>query len=830
LKFFSTYIIITFFVSLSGFAQKTIVYGKVKDADNGDPIPFANVIFKGTTIGITTNFDGTYRIETTQKVDSVVASYIGYKQKMLPIISGIEQNLDFQLTEEILNLEEVVFVAKENPAFAIMRNVVKNKKLNDKRSLTAYEYESYTKIEADVDNITDKFKQNKHIKKIVHVLDSIEIIAGENGRPILPIFFSEAISKYYVRNNPDMRHEYITKTKVTGLGLTDGTFTSQIVGSTYQEYNFYRNYMTIIEKEFVSPLANGWKGIYNFYLIDSVMIGDDFTYRLDFEPKRKNDLAFKGTIWITKEGYALKQVDVSVGKKANLNFIEKINIKQELTKTEAGPWLPSKTRVLIDVAQPTEEVAGLLAKFYISNKDFVVNQPRNESFYRLPVEMDEEVRMSNDLYWKERRHESLTKSEINVYQMVDTLKKIPSIKTYIDMAKFAYSGYYRFNKFRIGPYPLFLSFNDIEGLRVGFGGETTFQFSNKWIFKGLIGYGFGDEQWKYKAGVDYVLSRKPWVKMGVEIRQDIDPVYFTYRDINDEGAFYAFNRLGTLRRPFDHKKLQFRLDNQLVRDVNTRLTLRYDQLNPLFDFSYYEDIARKDVIKTNITTTEARLQVEWAKDRKYLIDDNDRVSGGIGRFPIVRLKFTAGMPLLDSDLQYQKLGFEFIKKIKMGELGTSFLKLEGEYVFGNVPYPLLRNHWGNETPFYTAFTYNLMDNFEFTSDRFITMSYRHHFEGKILNHIPLLRSLKLRLVGEAKVLYGGMRQENLDIIVPVLNANGEEIKQFGVLETNLPYVEVAYGIENIFKVIRVDFFHRLTYTDDPSINNFGVKIGFQFIL
>ncbi len=831
LKIFNLYIVLFIVGLTNSFAQNTIVYGKIRDASNGDPIPFANVIFKGTAIGTTTKFDGTYYIETTQNIDSVIASYIGYKKTAFPIKKGTKQKIDFQLFEEIVNLEEFVFVAKENPAFAVMRNVIANKKKNDKRSLSFYEYESYTKIEVDIDNITDKFKENKQVKKIVHVLDSIEIIAGENGRPILPIFFSEALSKYYVRNNPDMRHEYIFKTMVTGLGLTDGTFTSQIVGSTYQEYNFYRNYMTILEKEFVSPLANGWKGIYNYYLIDSLMVGDDFTYRLDFEPKRKNDLAFKGTIWITKNDFALKQIDVTVGKKANLNYIEKLTVKQELKKTEIGPWLPTKTRILVDVSQPGENVAGLLAKFYISNKDFVINKPRDESFYRLPVEMDEQVRMSNDLYWENNRHETLSKSEINVYHMVDTLKKIPSIKAYIDLAKFAYSGYYRFDKVRVGPYPLFLSYNNIEGLRLGFGGETTYQFSDKWVFKGLVGYGFNDEKWKYKAGIDYIISRKPWVKIGVEVREDVDPVYFTYREINDKGVFYAFNRLGTLRRPFEHSKLQFTLTNQLIRDVNTKIALRYDQLNPLFEFNYYDDITKQDPKeKQKIITTEARFNLEWAKDRKYLVDDNDRVSGGIGRFPIIRLNFTAGIPIFDSDLTYQKVGFQFIKKFKMGEIGTSFLRLNGEYVFGNVPYPILRNHLGNETPFYTTLAYNLMDNFEFTSDRFASMSYRHHFEGKLLNYIPLIRALKFRLVGEAKILYGGIRQENIDIMVPVYDSEGNEIEQFGVLKDDVPYIELGYGIENIFKILRVDFFHRLTYTNQPNVRDFGVKIGFQFIL
>ena len=45
-----------------------------------------------------------------------------------------------------------------------------------------------------------------------------------------------------------------------------------------------------------------------------------------------------------------------------------------------------------------------------------------------------------------------------------------------------------------------------------------------------------------------------------------------------------------------------------------------------------------------------------------------------------------------------------------------------------------------------------------------------------------------------------------------------------------PYVEVGYGIENILKIIRVDFVHRLNYLDRPDVDRFGVKVSFQFIL
>ena len=76
---------------------------------------------------------------------------------------------------------------------------MRNKNNNDKRKLTAFEYDTYTKIEIDVDHLSDKFRQRKAVKKITQVLDSIERIAGEDGKPILPLLITESVSKVYYR-------------------------------------------------------------------------------------------------------------------------------------------------------------------------------------------------------------------------------------------------------------------------------------------------------------------------------------------------------------------------------------------------------------------------------------------------------------------------------------------------------------------------------------------------------------------------------------------------------------------------------------------------------
>jgi len=225
-------LLLLFVLSIPGsYSQQISITGKVTDARSGDPIPFANVIFKGTTIGATTDFDGRYELRTNNPGDSLVASYIGYKARMKYVAKSQSVILNFQLEEDIIRLREVVFVAEENPAFVIMRNAVANKEKHDKRNLKAYEYESYNKIEFDLDNLTDKFKSRKMVQKVKAVIDSIDQIAGEDGQPILPLFISESISKSYFRNNPKLNKEHILKTKITGVGVQDGTFIGNFIGS-----------------------------------------------------------------------------------------------------------------------------------------------------------------------------------------------------------------------------------------------------------------------------------------------------------------------------------------------------------------------------------------------------------------------------------------------------------------------------------------------------------------------------------------------------------------------------------------------------------------------
>ena len=105
----------------------------------------------------------------------------------------------------------------------------------------------------------------------------------------------------------------------------------------------------------------------------------------------------------------------------------------------------------------------------------------------------------------------------------------------------------------------------------------------------------------------------------------------------------------------------------------------------------------------------------------------------------------------------------------------------------------------------------LLNFFEFVSDRYIEIKLSHHFEGFILNRIPLMKKLKWRMVGSFNLIAGGVGDENLfDISALQLNENNQLTLPFASLDLSKPYMEVGYGIENIFKFFRVDAFHRLS--------------------
>jgi len=347
---------------------------------------------------------------------------------------------------------------------------------------------------------------------------------------------------------------------------------------------------------------------------------------------------------------------------------------------------------------------------------------------------------------------------------------------------------------------------------------------------GYVAYGTKDEEFKYQGGVGFILDRDRWTRLDFKYGRDIQQVGVDTDKFPGSIIFETYLRNTVQVSPFWEGKSSIWFERELIKGFTQRIIFRYRQIDPIFNYAYLNEpeLGSESTLSETFSVSEIGFISRLGRDELWVINDNERVNLGSIKKPVFRLGYFLGINnLFGSDFNYHRLQFGVGQHLKMGFLGVSSYDITAGKVFGQVPYILLEGHIGNESIFYVPVAFNLMDFFEFVSDEWVHLRYQHQFEGYILNKVPLLKKLKWRLVGTANVLYGGVRTENIVINSPV-DTNGNPTLQFNALDST-PYVEVGYGIENIFKLFRVDAFHRLTYRDVTGVNNFGVKFTIQFI-
>ena len=807
-----------------------VINGRVTDAGNSDPVPFASVGLVGFNVGTTTDFQGEFKLNSKYLSDSLFVSVVGYKKRVKKIDKTLKtQTIDFQLAPTSSALKDVIVYSGENPVFKILRKVLANKDLNDRSKLSAYEYDSYSKMELDVDNISDKFKERKVMKDIQTAIKKFEEMAGEDGKMIIPTYISEATSKFYYRDSPQRKKEKILKTNIKGVGVKDGSFISQLVGGNLvANYNFYQNYVGFFGKDFASPIGEGWKGNYKYYLGDTVKVDNRVCFQLDYEPKNTMDLAFTGQILIDTLTYALVQIDATVGKEANLNFIDKIKISQELERTETGAWLPSKIRFLIDLEEITKGSAGMLLKMYVSNRDFIVNSPKPLNFYDLVSEVAEDAREPDPEFWKYARHEPLSKQDLMASALIDTVRNLPVVRTYVEIAEVVFSGFKKFNNIEVGPYITSFAINRQEGARFRLGFRTNANFDKNWILRGSMGFGTKDLVPKYSGEVNYLFSRKKWTVAGIRHTYDIERVGLTPELIGDNKLFYAFTRWGAFSGAFFRRESEAFFTTEPVKGFSFLASMNTRSFDPLFRFQYRlnPEMGTRSPVQDFYQETFLTLEARFAKNETFIMNGNEKITLSTKRIPVITLRYQRGFKgLFGGDFDYEKFTLKAFQSFRIGKIGRSDYTLMAGYIPSNLPAPLLFPHLGNETPFFVRSAFSTMNYFEFVSDQYVSLQYNHNFDGLFFNRIPLIKKLKWRFIASTNMVVGSQRNANKEIMKDVNNPLKSRFLDqyaFDSLDPGKPFVEAGYGIDNIFKIFRIQAFHRLTYLDHGNPQKFRI--------
>lgn len=799
-------------------AQLTKIMGRVTDAATGEPIPFANVYFKGTHIGVTSSFNGDFSIESAGATDTLIASFVGYLPGKYPVKLRGFQQIQFELLRDNIELSEVVIVPGENPAEVILKRVIRDKELNNRAEYERYRYEAYNKIEFDANNITDKFKERKVFKPFSFIFDYMDT-STINGKSYLPVFLSETLSDIYYRKSPKSSKEVIRANQVSGI---KNASVSQFLGDIAQNINIYDNYLTLFQKNFVSPVANFGLMYYRYYLVDSTWVNERWSYEIMFKPRRKQEPTFTGSFWVDKARNAIAKIDMRLVEDANVNFINDLVIRQEFELFEDTYWMLVREKMVADfnIVENTDNVMGFFGHKTSSYRNFVFNDPEDEPIHSSPVNIIvKEKAMDKDReFWDVNRPDTLTRNEQAIYDMIDTLQSLPVFNTYVDVIKMITTGYWIQGNMEWGPYMSAVSFNSLEGVRFRLGGRTSNAFSTKVMFDGHLAYGVKDQEMKYGGGFLYMVNKNPRRTLAASYKYDIEQLGQSLNAFREDFLLAALLR----RRPSDKlsmvEEIHSAYEHEWFNGFSNTFTFTHRKLFSTLSTPFQIYLPEGIDLRDRISTTEFGLQTRLAYKEQFIMGEFERVSLG-ARYPILEIRYALGLKdILGADYPYHRLQVSIRHWFNVGAFGWSKYILEGGRIWGELPYPLLKIHEGNETYSFDEYSFNMMNYYEFISDKYFSAYYTHHFLGLFLNRIPLMRKLKWREVGFVNAVVGGMDEKTREHAAFPEN----------VFTLSKPYVEVGAGVENIFKVFRMDFIWRLTYLENPGVKPFGIRASFQF--
>ncbi|AUD00691.1 hypothetical protein CWM47_01965 [Spirosoma pollinicola] len=833
-------------------AQAQTVYtvsGLVTDANTGEPIPFASVALVGRRTGTVTDEKGRFTLVAKILTDSMAVSSLGYKMLRRAIDpERLTQSVDFKLESGGNSLQEVTVKAGENPAWRVLRQLRKNRSINDRKRLSAYEYDSYVKTEIALSHVSDRMRKNPLIKRINEAMSQHDSIIDREGHRVLPLLASESVSRYYFKASPERKREDIRKTRIKGVAVDDAGLSSQLLGGTnLVSQNFYDNYIPILGKDFASPVGDNWKNWYEFFLADTTQIGDHICYEVQFDPKRPEDLAFTGKAWIDTTTFALCQIETRIGKGANLNYVRELTIEQELetttdsttSKSVTAGWLPISIRLKADLTGVGKQSLGLRAQVTLRNSNIVVNHPHAASFYEQPIEQNDTIATSNEAYWHTVQGtlagaDSLNKEDQKTRQVIEKLRAVPAVKMAEAVGQVAVTGFYKVGGFDIGPYPYLFAVNSVEGLRTRIGFRTNEQFSRNWVLRGYVAYGTLAKEFKYGGEINYLFSKQHWTILGVRMANDLERLGLTPELIGGNRIFYALSRFGRYRGGYHSHQKEIFFKTEPVKGVLFTAELGTRTFDPLFPFHYrtQPELGDQSELRSDVFDAFWSLEVRLARKEKYLMEGNDRITLGTKRAPVLTIRYTHGSKTLGGEYNYDRFTLRAQQSLRLGPLGRMTYLLSAGYIPSTLPAPLLFPHIGNPTPLLTTNTFNRMQFYEFVSDRFVAIHVQHRFEGLLFNRIPGIRKLNWRLVANFDALWGAQSKANEAVQSYKPLPGGTRPIYFGSLDGNKPYMEVGYGIDNIFKIIRVQAIHRLNYLNDgPNgipLNSFALKASASF--
>ena len=559
--------------------------------------------------------------------------------------------------------------------------------------------------------------------------------------------------------------------------------------------------------------------------MDTQFIDRKKFYHLVFTPKRKGGDTFEGDCWVHDSSFAIQRMNLRLGKEANVNFVENLSLIQEYKLINDSVWFLAKDKFVADLSPLGKDRPGFIGRKTTTYKNIVVNDSSVVNELNKNRIMEEVITLEgadekNKEFWSLSRHEDLTRAEAGIIRMIDTLLNAPVFQRFTKTANFIGTGYLNVGNFQLGPWFNWITSNSWEGFRVRFDLGTNKHFDKRWWWHGYMAYGFGDRKLKGKAELFYLPKKHPRLFFYGSYTNDIDWGQSYYGEVTQDNVFaLAIRKTNVPVKFIKVNEKRFEFFNETRSGFSTLFAATHKSYLPL------RNLVPKDSFTVNngreaLTSFEVSLRLRFAYLEKFLENHFFRTSLG-SPYPIGEIYISRGISgVLKSSYDYTKISASVSDYFKIPPFGNISFYLYGGKTFGTLPYMLLDIAPGNELYYYNKYAFNMMNRWEFVHDKYAGANIEHNIGNGIFRLFPKLR---FRQFWTAKALWGSLTEGNKVF-------NFKQGHSFQTLDGRT-YLELGTGVDNIFKVFRIDFIWRVLPATLPKTGDkaFGIFGSFRLV-
>ena len=824
------------------------IFGKVTDVETKESLPYVSIRISGSTLGCSSDNYGNFSFYLPTLKDTLIVSSIGYKEMRIPLTKKTKLPIKVKMRAESYMLSEITikpkkekYSRKNNPAVTLVRTIIERRDDNAPENKPFYSRDRHEKLNVALNNFNSS--NDSHFGKKFEFLDNYIDTSHISGKPILHVSARELIATDYYQKSPKRQRQHVKARKREGIDeIISAESLEALYEETFKDVDIFSDNISLFGSKFVSPLSKLGPTFYRYYIMDTLDIDGENCIDLAFTPFNSESFGFTGHIYVTSDStFFIKLVQMNVPHDINMNFVEYMNIKQSFTR------LPDGTRILNEESLVTEfkvldAVNGLYASRNVAYANYNFTQDSTaQEIIKFPGKVfeDDNSTRRDTAYWAQNRLAEVSDKEQSVGKMMKELRANPYYYWFEKGVAFLFTGWIPIREHEppifYGPVNTSFSYNELEGLRLRTGAMTSAYLNPHLFGRFFVAYGMRDNRWKYMGEVEYSFKKKkehpnefPIHSLRLHYESDIYQYGQNYLYTNKDNIFLSLkrqddNKIGYL------KKAEFTYTREFYNHFSYAVTLRnrIDESTHLIPFERARTENGKTTITnvTDVTQSELEIYLRYAPKEKFTQTKWNRYSV-LPEHPVFTLKHRIGFKgIIGGDYNYHHTEGTFKKRFWFSAFGYTDCILKAGKIWNTVPFPLLISPNANLSYTIQDESYWLMNAMEFFNDEYASWDLTYFMNGLIFNRLPLIRKLNWREVVSCRGLFGNLSDKNR----PDPTNTGDLFKfpyendSYHYMNST-PYVEVAVGVENIFKVLRIDYVRRLTYRDLPGIDKDGIRI------